>query len=86
MKSLPEVGIQHSENLKLIWLFARLFVPLTLSKELSLDNKNKKMAFYFVFPSIFITLDFVEGTSHSEKHKLIWFFARLFVPLHAIYK
>ena len=64
-----------------IWIFARLFVPLTSSKVGCISEIQRNFDFSLVFRSICTTSDFVEGTLARENSKNIWFSPRLFVPL-----
>ena len=63
--------------------FVRFSLSLTLSKILSLDNKNKKISFCFVLCSfIRISEALPRRYFHSKILKFIWYFTRLFVSLH----
>ena len=49
-----------SKTVFFVWFFAHLFVPLTSSKVLSLDNKNKS-AFILYCPRLFVPLHYHFG-------------------------
>ena len=49
------------------------------------SEKQKKTSFSFVFLSLIRTFNPTDFRySRSEKHKFIWFFSRLIVPLHNV--